>query len=162
MKKRILLLLVPVIMALVLSQCKKDEEDPPYVGTWESAVFQDPTSQAMSKMTFDFTRDHFLTEISVMVAANTFIEVLGVQGDIEEKANQNLDVSLTDIGQWDAGQNDYDWKNRTDDAAEFEALYQGFLSTSMLKDFTAVYEIDGNQLDLIVAAVNDTIHLFRQ
>ena len=106
MKKSSLLLLVTVGLSLIVSNCKKDEEDPPYVGSWESAVFQDPTSGVSSKMTFVFEKSSFLTEVSVMAGPNTFIELLGVQGDIEEKANQTLDVSLTDIGLWDAGLND--------------------------------------------------------
>ena len=161
MKKSSLLLLVTVGLSLIVSNCKKDEEDPPYVGSWESAVFQDPTSGVSSKMTFVFEKSSFLTEVSVMAGPNTFIELLGVQGDIEEKANQTLDVSLTDIGLWDAGLNDYTWQNRTENPTEFEALYQGYMANSMLKDFEAVYEIEGDNLDLIVAAVNDTIHLFR-
>lgn len=156
-----LLLCVLMGLAFTLTMCNKEEENPPYVGTWESAVFEDPTSHISSKMTFVFEKSSFLAEVSVMVAANSFLELLGVQGDVEELENQTLDVSLIDIGLWDAEANDYAWKNRVDDAADFEALYQGYMSNSMPKDFEAVYEVEGDNLDLIVAAVNDTIHLFR-
>ena len=108
------------------------------------------------------TETSFIAEISIMIAVNTYLNLLGVKGNVAEKPNQILGINLTDLGEYDPQSNDYDWKNRTNDAVEFEALYQGYLATSLPKDFDAEYVVTGNRMDLIVAAVNDTIVLFKK
>ncbi|MFO7656482.1 MAG: hypothetical protein R6W78_05390 [Bacteroidales bacterium] len=151
-------------LALIMA-CEKEEKNPAYVGLWESNSFslQTAAGAATAKMLFDFDKTGFTNEIFLYAAqVNMYVEMLGVKGSIEEKENQELTVSLTDIGTWDSNQNDYNWKNRTNNGVEFETLYQGYLSTSMLKDFDAVYKVEGDKLDLIIPAVNDTIHLYKK
>jgi hypothetical protein len=151
-----------MVLVVTFSSCEKEDENPAYVGSWETELFTMATAAdtVQAKMSFDFAKTSFVTEVSVYVAqANIYVQMLGVKGSVAEEANQELNVSLTDIGTWNSDANDYNWKNRTSNAAEFEALYQGYLSTSMLKDFDAVYQVDGSNLDLIIAAVQDTINL---
>ncbi len=57
-----------------------------------------------AKMDFVFTKTNFTDEISV-VFGSVSSNVLGVKGDISEKENQILDISLTDIGEWDPDAN---------------------------------------------------------
>jgi len=57
-----------------------------------------------AKMDFVFTKTNFTDEISV-VFGSVSNNVLCVKGDISEKENQILDISLTDIGEWDPDAN---------------------------------------------------------
>ncbi len=161
-KNLISLLLIVSAFALIIS-CDNEDEKPAYVGDWETNVFTMATSAdtVEAKMSFVFTETTFVTEVSLFIA-QSYYPMLGVKGSVDEKENQTLTVSLTDIGTWNSGTNAYDWKNRTTNSAEFELLYAGYLSTSMLKDFNAVYQLEGSNLDLIIAAVPDTIHLHKQ
>lgn len=162
MKKTNVLFIALLGLLLTMTMCKKDEEDnnPPYVGNWETDIFQMQGTNV--KMDFDFAATNFVAEISVMLAPNTFAGLLGVKGDVSEMENQTLDVSLTDIGSWDAESNAYDYKNRTSDEVEFNIMYEQFLATTLPKDFDAIYVVEGNTLDLIIPAVQDTINLFRK
>lgn len=162
MKNRNVFFVFIVGIALTLTMCSKDEDTaPPYVGNWETDVFEMVGQTA--KMEVDFAETNMLAEVALMVAPNTFINVLGVKGTVEDKPNQVMGVSLTDLGQWDALTNDYDWKNRNNDAAEFEGIYQQMGLAAMIpKDFDADYVISGDNMDLIIDEVNDTINLMRK
>jgi hypothetical protein len=150
---------------LIFSMCSKDDDKtPPYVGQWETETFE--MMGAFAMMDVDFAESNILAEVALMVAANTYVNILGVKGNVAEKSDQILDISLTDLGQWDAASNDYDWKNRTTEPAEFEAIYQQMgLSQMIPKDFEAEYSVVGDELDLIfevAPSVTDTINLFRK
>lgn len=162
MKKTNVLIIALLGLLLTMTMCKKDEEDnnPPYVGSWETETFKMQGTDV--KMDFDFAATNFVAEISVMLAPNTFAGLLGVKGDVSEMEDQTLDVSLTDIGQWDQDLNAYDYQNRTDDALEFNALYEMFLASMLPKDFEAIYVIGEGTLDLIIPVAQDTINFFRK
>jgi hypothetical protein len=165
MKNKNVIYVLIIGIALTLTMCSKDEKSaPPYVGNWQTDVFEMQGTNA--KMEVEFAETNILAEVAVMVAANTFINILGVKGTVEDKPNQMMDVSLTDLGQWDPVSNDYDWKNRTNDAAEFEGIYQGMGLAAMIpKDFEAEYIIVGDAMDLVfevAPSVTDTINLTRK
>lgn len=151
-------LIFGVLLTLVM--CKKDEDNPPpYVGEWETETFE---MQGMNvKMDFVFTETNFTSETSTTVQGIQ-IGVLGLKGDITEKPNQVLGTSLTDLG-LPSATGGYDYKNRYDDAAEFEGLYQQMGLAAMIpKDFDAPYEVDGDQLNFIITELQDTINLHRK
>lgn len=161
MKKINVLLIALFGLLITMTMCKKDEEsNPPYVGSWETEAFKMQGTDV--KMDFDFAATNFVAEISVMYAPDAFAGFLGVKGDVSEMENQTLDVSLTDIGQWDQDLNAYDYQNRTDDEIAFNTLYEMFLASMLPKDFEAIYVVEGNTLDLIIPVAQDTINLFRK
>lgn len=151
-------LIIGILLTMVM--CSEDENDtPPYVGEWETETFE---MQGLNvKMDFTFTESNFTSETSTAVQGIQ-INVLGIKGDISEKPEQILETSITDIGAPNA-QGGFDYKNRVNDAAEFEGLYQQYGLAGMIpKDFDAKYVVDGNKLDFIITEVNDTINLFRK
>ncbi len=156
MKNKNLFFLLLIGFALIVTKCGDDEESTPaYVGSWESEVMEMLGAQA--KMDFDFTETTFDGDVQAMIAANTFVSLLGVKGTVDELADQVLDMSITDLGAYDNASADYDWKNRYDDPAEFEALYQGFLAASLPKDFEAEYTVAGEEMDLYIEDVDLTL-----
>jgi hypothetical protein len=160
MKKTNLLLISLLGLLLTMTMCKKDDDDPPYVGSWETDVFT--MQEAQVKMDFDFTASNFTGAIRVFITNGVYIDYLGIKGDVTETDNQNLDISLTDLGLYDGDIEDYDYKNRVNDATEFDALYTQYLATSLPKDFLATYEITGDQMDLVIADIQETITLYRK
>ncbi|MBN1597584.1 MAG: hypothetical protein JW894_04780 [Bacteroidales bacterium] len=164
MKKLLLTGLGFITLILVFSTCKKDdengEEQPPYVGTWETAVFGEAPPQ---QIVFTFTPSAFTAEVFFVIASN-LSEFMGIKGDIDEIDEQTLDVSLTDLGLWDVGLNNYNWQNRTDNPTEFSSIHETYLSGSIPLDFEATYEVEGDDLTLIIdeEEVQDTIYLYRQ
>ncbi len=157
MKKTNVLLIALIGLMMTMTMCKKDDNDPPYVGSWESEEFS--MGDVNVKMGYDFTTTNFDGEILVAGGPDIYVGYLGLKGDISEKENQTLDFSITDIGQPDVT-GAYDYKNRVADAGEFDALYNGFLSNQMPKDFEAIYKVTGNELDLYIPAIQDTLELY--
>jgi hypothetical protein len=112
--------------------CSKDDEvtpnNPeaqPYEGSWETAEFQNLVggSVVMQKMDFDFTDTTFITQVFTIVSDVATIPLMGVKGDIVPGTNNNMDISLTDLGN-NEGSTDLTWYNRINDAQMFEGIYQ--------------------------------------
>jgi hypothetical protein len=161
--------LVLVAMAITFSMCSKDDEvtpnNPeaqPYEGSWETAEFQNLVggSVVMQKMDFDFTDTTFITQVFTIVS-DVEAPSLGVKGDVTPKTENNIHISITDLGLPNQSGN-YDWKNRVNDAVEYQQIYQGFVAAFMPEDFDAMHEIEGDLFDLVIPVAQDTIHLYKR
>ncbi len=162
MKKNKLLVLVVIAVALVFQMCEKEENVPAYVSNWETAVYKFPVGDQLidQKMNFDFAETSFESQIQNIIQGAT-INFLGIRGDVMDKGESKLGVELTEIGLFNATSNDFDWKTKTENTAEFEGLYQGYLSNSLPAEFDAIWSVESDVLSLIIPAV-DTITLYKK
>jgi hypothetical protein len=154
--------LFPVVLfAVILSftMCSKDDDSSTgssYIGEWHTNPFEFPGAGNVV-MNFTFAENNFQTIINPVGAT---IPLMGVKGDIVPGTNNNMDISLTDLGN-NEGSTDLTWYNRINDAQMFEGIYQQAIAQFMPKDFTANYAISGNEMQLIIPVANDTIFLYK-
>ncbi len=162
MKKNRFLILLILITAFTLQMCEKTEDLPAYVGNWETLPYKFPVGDQLidQKMGFDFEKTSFEAQIKNIIQGAT-INFLGVRGSVTNKNDSTLGVELTEIGEFKAATNDYDWKTKVDNEMEFNGLYQGYLSNSLPASFDAIWNIEGDKLELIIPQV-DTISLYKK
>ncbi len=167
MSKKGVLFLVLSISMLIVSCEKEGESDAPYVGSWETVVYDaiDPTTQVAikQKVDFEFENKSFEAQISNGVTEDALATALGVRGDIEDKGEQVISVEIMELGIAVSGAIAWSSKSSTD-AAEITTYntLMSMVGTMLPETFDANYVVDGDNMDLIIPSVQDTIHLYKK
>lgn len=163
MKKTVFLFVT--LAAIVFAACEKEDEGAPYTGQWETAVYPsiDPLTQSeiSQQMLFDFEEEAFEANVYNSDSAGNMNVAMGVRGDILNEGASTMNVELTEVGINATGR--LTWYSKLVPQEEpFFNEYIVLVSSTIPEEFEATYVIDGEKLDLIIPAMNDTIHLFKK
>ncbi|MCG8697940.1 MAG: hypothetical protein MI922_07795 [Bacteroidales bacterium] len=179
MKNYFFLTLMTVLcFSLVFVSCDDEdkEDDKPYAGTWETEAYSSmnfATQQPIKeKMTITFTNSTFEDKISQGASADAMSIATKVKGDVTEISDGSVEVSITGVALGDGT-----YLMKESDLEQFnKAFYlkspQAFGIGNVLKEkFTAMYELDGDKMKLILPVKNplvegeeltDTLNLTRK
>lgn len=143
MKKYSILLSVVLFVSLFLSGCKKDDDKPAYVGTWEMTETSDngqmKTTLTVTESTVTVINSYFFGE--AWIDGSGMKATLSVSGD-------DVTLTLTEIGQAPYTMNgigDIVWYTPSDE--EFAALALDFGANANLQ-IVGKLTVDGDQLTI--------------
>ena len=152
-KKSVISKIIAVaILAVFVYACEKDDEDKPYVGNWESAVYDAYSltgDVVKEKMVFNFTNDAFEDQIYQGTTAEALAISAGMKGSVTNPSEGTLQAEINEIS--------LQGGPYTDKLTDETAFYQKFNTTlglSLYEEFTATYSFSNDTMILSLPAKN--------
>lgn len=152
-KTNFFLSLTIVIFSLViLSACKKDDEETknPYYGKWESRAY--PISQTIfEKMVFEFTNTTFEDKVSQGTSASALTQVCAIKGDAVYTEPATLNVEVNQVAVMGGA-----YVDKSTDPTTFATYFAASLGTRLTEQFQATYSFSNDTMILLIPMIGQS------
>ncbi len=141
MKKHSSLLAVLFVLSLFFSQCKKDDDKPAYVGTWE---LTETDTQGSYKTTLTITESSLTMIMAILLNQTIWYDWMGMKTDLSVNG-EDATLTLTEVGavNYENIEDGINWYSPTDEG--FDALAEELGANESDQIITKI-TVSGNQL----------------